>query len=403
MRSTRRGLLVIAVSLPFAASMTGCSSDAGNNNTDGASPGADAGADAGADTSADADADTSADAGADTAPPVPMGIVAAGVRWVGRVDVSAPAQPRFSWSGTGFVARFSGTSLTMQLGVVGSLEILKTVIDGAPQAPFTAAAGQGTYPLASALPAGEHTVEVYRQTEGPQGQSQLLGLTVGDGALLDPPAGPGRLIEVIGDSITCGYGDLGTLADGECISTESHWDTYEAVAARALGAEVRTIAASGRGVIRNYGGDPTGTMPMLYANTLTNLAQPVWDFHQQQPQAVVINLGTNDISNNKGDPGNAFRDTYVNLLTTVRTAYPEAFIVCIIGPLLSGGELATIQGHIQSAVDMRNAAGDTKVEFFNHVAPQTTDKFACQYHPNVAENMVMADLLAGELRAKLGW
>jgi lysophospholipase L1-like esterase len=78
---------------------------------------------------------------------------------------------------------------------------------------------------------------------------------------MDPPAGASRLIEVIGDSISCGYGDLGKLADSECLTTESHWDSYEAVAARALGAEVSTIAASGRGVIRNYGGDTSGTMP----------------------------------------------------------------------------------------------------------------------------------------------
>ena len=62
---------------------------------------------------------------------------------------------------------------------------------------------------------------------------------------MDPPPGPGRLIEVIGDSITCGYGDLGKLGDADCYPTESHWDTYEAVAARMLGAEVSTIAGVG--------------------------------------------------------------------------------------------------------------------------------------------------------------
>jgi lysophospholipase L1-like esterase len=251
------------------------------------------------------------------------------------------------------------------------------------------------------MPAGVHKVELYRQTEGPQGESQLMGLTT-DGALMDPPPGPGRLIEVIGDSITCGYGDLGKLSDSECYSTESHWDTYEALTARTLMAEVSTIAASGRGVIRNYGGDTTGTMPMLYARTVTNLATPLWDFHIE-PQAVVINLGTNDISNNKGDPGDAFRDTYVALLQTVRTNYPDAFIVCIIGPLLTGGDLATIQNHIKDAVAMRNAAGDARVEFFGQIAAQTTDKYACQYHPNMAENMLMAGQLTAELQAKLGW
>jgi len=191
-------------------------------------------------------------------------------------------------------------------------------------------------------------------------------------------------------------------ADGECFTTESHWDTYESIAARALGAEVSTIAASGRGIIRNYGGDTGDTMPKIYERTITNLAGRNWDFHVE-PQVVVINLGTNDISNGKGDPGTAFRDTYTALLATIRGYYPHSFIVCIIAPLLNGGDLATISGHIKAAVDARNAAGDANVEFFNQIPAQTSDKYACQYHPNVAENMLMADLLVGELKGKLGW
>jgi len=154
------------------------------------------------------------------------GVVAAGVRWFGRVDTTNPDQPRFSWSGTGFIARFNGTSLAAQLTISGSSQIFKAVVDDAPQAAMTGTAGQATYMLASGLPAGVHTVELYRQTEGPQGETRLMGLMVGDGALMDPPPGCDRLIEVIGDSITCGYGDLGTLADTDCYPTESHWDTY---------------------------------------------------------------------------------------------------------------------------------------------------------------------------------
>ena len=196
--------------------------------------------------------------------------------------------------------------------MTGAAAIFKTVVDGAPQPRFTAAE-PGPTRSPSNLAAGAHTVELYRQTEGPQGETRLMRLTIGDGTLMDPPAGASRLIEVIGDSITCGYGILGTNGDADCFPTESHWDTYAAIAGRALGAEVSTIAASGRGIVRNYGGDTTGTMPMLYARAVTNLARPAWDFHVE-PQAVVINLGTNDISNSKGDPVTAFRDTYRTLL-----------------------------------------------------------------------------------------
>jgi lysophospholipase L1-like esterase len=348
----------------------------------------------------------SGDAGTDAGGAVPpAGVVASGVRWFGRVDIANAAGPRFSWSGTGFIAQLSGTGLSADLSLTTSTEpyLFKAVVDGAPQPAFTVAPGAtpATYPLATGLAAGTHTVELYRQTEGPEGDATLTGLTVEGAALLDPPAGPARLIEVIGDSITCGYGDLGMLSDSDCYPTESSWDAYGSVAARALGAEVSTIAASGRGVVRNYGGDMTGTMPMLYPLTLANHGT-LWDFHIE-PQAVVINLGTNDISNNKGDPGQAFQDTYLGLIQTVRGNYPHAYIVCIIGPLLSGTDLQTIEGYIQGAVDAANAAGDARVEFFDQIAPQPTSAAACQYHPNAAEQTVMGNQLAAELKAKLGW
>jgi lysophospholipase L1-like esterase len=217
-----------------------------------------------------------------------------------------------------------------------------------------------------------------------------------------PPPGPGRLIEVVGDSISAGYGTLGTLNDTNCYPTESHWDTYEAVAARAVGAEVSTIAASGQGMYRNYGGDMNNTLPQIYARTLMNDTATTWSF-AIKPQAVVINLGTNDISNSKGDPGTPFRDAYRGFVETVRAKYPDAFIICLIGPLLSGTDLTTIQNHIKAVVQARNAAGDAKIEYFGDVVAQTSDKAACQYHPNPAENQIMGAQLAAELRARLGW
>jgi lysophospholipase L1-like esterase len=210
------------------------------------------------------------------------------------------------------------------------------------------------------------------------------------------------LIEVVGDSISAGYGTLGTLNDADCFPTESHWDTYESVAARAVGAEVSTIAASGHGMVRNYGGDMTDTLPQIYARTLMNDTASAWSF-AIKPQAVVINLGTNDISNGKGDPGTPFRDAYRGFVETVRSKYPDAFIICLIGPLLSGTDLTTIQNHIRAVVQARNAAGDAKIEYFGDVAAQASDKAACQYHPNPAENQIMGAQLAAELRARLGW
>jgi lysophospholipase L1-like esterase len=309
--------------------------------------------------------------------------------------------PRFSWSGNGFVARFTGTAVAAQLTNTGAF-IYKAVVDGQPEPTFTTTAGQGTYALATGLAAGTHTVQLFRQTEGSQGDSQLLGLTVTGGSLMTPPPAPGRLIEIIGDSISAGYGTLGTTADTDCFASESHWDTYGAVAARTLGADLSTVAMSGQGAYRNYGGDMMNTLPMVYARALTNDATPSWDF-RTQPQAVIINLGTNDISNNKGDPGQPFLQAYVGLTQMVRARNPSALVICIIGPLLSGTDLTTIRNYISMAVAMRRAAGDMNIEFFDMISTQTSDKAACAYHPNPAENQIMAGLLVTELRARLGW
>jgi lysophospholipase L1-like esterase len=172
--------------------------------------------------------------------------------------------------------------------------------------------------------------------------------------------------------------------------------------ARALGAEVSTIAGSGRGVVLNYRGDSADTVPKIYERTLANRPLPIWDFGDQ-PQAVVINLGTNDLGNGKGDPGPRFATIYGSLVEAIRSRYAGAFILCTIGPLSSPSEAAIVCDHIRTVVQARAAAGDTRVALFDRIAQQTPDKRACAGHPNVAENAIMAKLLADELRARLGW
>ena len=57
-------------------------------------------------------------------------------------------------------------------------------------------------------------------------------------------------------------------ADLEDLVRFDNWDAYESVAARALGAEVSTVAISGRGVYRNADGTTDGTMPKLFDRIL---------------------------------------------------------------------------------------------------------------------------------------
>src|SRR5687768_16197828 len=202
---------------------------------------------------------------------------------------------RFAWSGSGVVARFSGTSLSVRLDGGQQYTVL---IDGQLQPKLIPSTP--TSVLASDLAEGTHVVEIYRRTEANQGESIFSGFDLGSGTLLAPPPAPERRIEIVGDSITCGYGNEG--ADMNCPftpDTENHYLTYGAIAARAVGAELSTVAWSGKGVVCNYGDEPASCvdpLPVYYDRTLPERPESVWSFASWQPHAVVINLGNNDLS-----------------------------------------------------------------------------------------------------------
>ena len=159
---------------------------------------------------------------------------------------------------------------------------------------------------------------MFRRTEAFEGETTFRGFDFGSGgALLAPPPAPDRRLEVIGDSISAGYGVEG--ADQYCsftAATENHEKTYEAVAANKVGADLVTVAWSGIGMLRDYSGDTSNNMPARYDLTLPLSAGSSWDFSRYVPGAVVINLGTNDFA--QGDPGQAFVTAYAGFVQHLR-------------------------------------------------------------------------------------
>src|SRR5215212_7525322 len=83
------------------------------------------------------------DAGAD----LPSGPPA--VRFIGRVDRSDPAGPRFSWPGTTVVARFTGPSIGVRLRDPGNF--FQVSVDGMPQPVLAATSAKESYPIATGL------------------------------------------------------------------------------------------------------------------------------------------------------------------------------------------------------------------------------------------------------------
>jgi lysophospholipase L1-like esterase len=326
---------------------------------------------------------------------------AATVRFVGRFDVTDGQRPRFAWSGSGMIARFLGTQVGVKLTGGQQYTVL---VDGMVRPRLIPVAGGAVSPIVSGLAAGEHLVEIYRRTEGNQGESQFLGFDFGGGTLLAPPAAPARRIEMVGDSITCGYGVEG--ADMNCHytpDTQNHYLTYGAIAGRTLGADVVTVAWSGKGVVCNYGDDPSACMdplPVYYDRALPDRTTSAWDFASWQPHVVVINLGTNDLSTAIDPTREQFTAAYRAFLQHVRSKNPGALILCTLAPLLSGADLTTGRAYINEVV---TALGDARIKTLDMEPTDAADGWGCDFHPSVKTHQKMAATLTARLKAELGW
>jgi lysophospholipase L1-like esterase len=379
--------------------------DAPSRHDAGAPVASDAGADVSAplpDAAPPLDGHAAIDDAAVTADGPPVDAGTPGVRFVARVDRSNPAGPRFAWSGSTILARFTGSSIGVRLA--GATNYFAVRIDGMllPTV-LTISAGKTDYPLAANLGAGPHELSIFRRSEARGGDTTFLGLILDPaGTLLAPPPAPDRRLEIIGDSTTCGYGVDGKSASCAASPANENYDlAYGPVAARAVGADLVTVAWTAKGMYRNFAGDMNETMPVLYDRTLGVQPAPTWDHAAWIPDAVLINLGDNDFQ--KGDPGPPFVAAYTAFVKRLRGYYPQALIICGVGPKLSDPELGRARQYVMAIVSTLQSAGDTKVDFLELPQARAGEGFGCGGHASAATHKHMGETLAAELQAKLGW
>jgi lysophospholipase L1-like esterase len=131
-----------------------------------------------------------------------------------------------------------------------------------------------------------------------------------------------RRIEFIGDSITCGYGNEAANQNEHFTPrTENAALAWGAVAARQLKADLAVEAWSGIWLMDNGHDLP---MPKRWGRTLPMEDGSTWAFTSWIPDAVVINLGTND--GNKPIEEAAWAAAYHAFIATIRLHYPKAHI-----------------------------------------------------------------------------
>lgn len=326
----------------------------------------------------------------------------------------------FSHPGVTIRARFWGDAVRMRLddsgrgGEVGT-NYFDVAIDGAPPQRLAVRSSQSTYPLASGLPVGLHTVELIKRTESSVGSSTLVALEI-HGEPREPPERSRLRMEFVGDSITCGYGtDVAFIPESPSWKapafTSKHENprrSYAWLTAMHLGAEPTLVCYSGHGVYRNLDLSTSGLLPAIYERAVPDLPA-AWDFARDPPAVIVINAGTNDVLAGSGTDAflpdeAAFKAAYRAFLARLRTLHPRAHIVCTLGSMTDGYKQAARDGVVTSAhvgewitelVAERQHKGDARV--YRHVmAVQVpgVDGVGEDWHPSAATHRKMAEALS---------
>jgi hypothetical protein len=327
------------------------------------------------------------------------------IQYIGRFDFSDPKKVVFDWAGVYICSKFTGTSCSIRLA--DSTDEYAIIIDEYAPRLLTIDTSK-VYKVASGLSDSvPHTIVIQKRTEPLVGAGVFMGFILDKGATLLPlPERPGRRTEFIGNSITSGYGVLGDTTCHFSPQTEDAAMAYAAMTGRELHADYHLISYSGRGVVRNYG-DKNKTsinpMPALYDRTCYfDSTMKKWDFKKWVPQAVVINLGTNDFSTQPCPDSAVFVDAYLALIDTVRSLYPGVTVFCVSGPMI--GEPCT--HYVREVVmEQQRREGRDKDVFFVEIprSMMTDSDWGCDVHPNVYGADKMADVVVRMIRLRMNW
>jgi hypothetical protein len=326
------------------------------------------------------------------------------IQYVGRFNFSNPKSVVYDWAGVYICAKFEGTSCSVLLNDLNN-EYAVTIDQRAPRLLKINTSGitKVVSGLDDSLP---HTIMIQKRTESLVGKGEFNGFILDKGKiLLTPDKRPQRRIEFIGNSITSGYGVEGE--DSVCHfspETENSCMSYASISSRALNADYHLISYSGRGVVRNYGDlnktsiDP---MPALYDRICFYDSISKWNFTKWIPQAVVINLGTNDFSTHPYPDKNVFQDAYLKLMNRVRSLYPGVTIFCICGPMIA--EPCT--QFIREVVELDQKNKRDKDAFFIEIKPSKLNNsdWGCDHHPNITGMSKMADIIVSVIRLRMNW
>jgi lysophospholipase L1-like esterase len=300
------------------------------------------------------------------------------ILYTGRWDHSNAAQPWAYAKGTSIIANFSGTSLSATFSA-SSTDYLRVIIDddAANSVKIQVSSCSVSCLLASGLRNSGHKIEIVKETDA--GRWTFHGFDI-EGVINSRPDSLTRKLVFYGDSNLAGY-SLEHEENQSGQSLRGSYYGYAGITSRMLNAEYSNISRSGATV---------NSLHTSYDRIDWFTPGSLWNFPDFQPDAVVINIGANDV----GRPKRKIKKDYHALLDDMRVAYPYAHIMLYNA---WGWDYKEPANYIDEVIAERVGDGDKKMSF--EIFPWLFEQWhGCEY-----DHSGMAHILADHLADVLGW
>ena len=329
--------------------------------------------------------------------------------YMGRVERVGNQYAKIFWPGTSVTINFKGTEIKAVLKNGKEDTYFYAIVDGNENdiRKIKADTIESSILLASGLKNTNHSVQLFKLSNNTS-YTYFYGFELADGStVLNATPLPKRKIEFYGNSITAGHG-VDVLPGHDDSGNPEYFNnylTYAARTARHFNAQYSCISRSGIGVMVSW--FPI-IMPEMYDRTNPEDSTSKWDFTQYTPDLVVINLFQNDMWLTASPEHPQFKTrfgttppdvptiirSYQNFVKSIRTKYPKASIICVLGSMNATEKGSLWPGYIEKAVE-----GLSDAKIFTHFFPYKNTSG----HPKVAEQKIMADDLIDFIDKNIKW
>lgn len=341
------------------------------------------------------------------------------VRLIGRV---MPLEDTLwmALSGTGIEFSVTGTKASITFvaddtwnGVPENRARVAVYLDGNRVADTLLSGQETTVTAFSSEEEESHIVRIIKLSESAMSTCGISDIET-DG-VVSPTEAKDKLIEFVGDSITCGYGVDDEDRDHHfATATEDVTRAYAYKTAQALEADYSMVSFSGYGIVSGYTatGEKMGhqLVPDYYEKfgfsygTYKGAYQPQninWDFSLLQPDLVVINLGTNDMSYvlDKEERREEYIAGYLAFLKTVRKNNPDAKLLCVLG-IMGEALCPTVEEVVER---YKKETGDRRISYMAFHDQLPEDGYVADWHPTEITHTKAAGKLTEEIKRVMEW